>query len=240
MRLLRLLALLWSTAALVASTDIQSYTLRVQAEGGGAGQAMATVRLTGCTAGALNLPLGFASPEGLKLEEAPSGVRLELGPPSGMTLIHFQFPDGMPTQATLRFSFSLKQVFQVTQLALGEKPTLPTGSRSFRHAFVNTQEAPIDTYRLEFLFPEGLMAQAIREQLPRPKKSEIGPRVLLSKLEGRQAAILQFTDLHQGDDTSMVLELVPTRRSLGWLIAGLLLGGLYLFKFKDLVTKQHP
>ncbi|MBK9795010.1 MAG: hypothetical protein IPP58_00675 [Holophagaceae bacterium] len=144
----------------------------------------------------------------------------------------------MPSQATLRFSFGLKQVFLETRLAPGEKSTLPEGSRIFRHAFVNTQEAPIGIYRLEFLFPEGLRAQAIREQLPRPKKSEVGPRVLLSKLEDRQAAILQFAGLHQGDDTSMALELVPSQRSFGWLIVGLLIGGLYLVKFKDLVAKK--
>ena len=102
---------------------------------------------------------------------------------------------------------------------------------------MNTQETPIGTYRMEFLFPEGFMVQAIRDQRPRLKKQEARPRVLLSKTADHQAATLQFTDLHQGDDTSMALELVPTRRSLGWLLAGLLLGGAYLFKFRDLVAK---
>jgi hypothetical protein len=240
MNLMRLLILLMLSSALTAGTGIQSYVIRLQAVDDGGGQAVATVALTGCTAGMLALPLGFASPEGLKLEEAPPGVQLDLGPRNGMTSLHFQFPEGMPAQATLRFSFTVKQVFQVIQLAPGEKSTLPKGSQLFRHAFVNTQEAPIETYRLEFLFPEGFMAQAIREQLPKPKKSEVGPRVLLSQVEGRQAATLQFADLHQGDDTSMALELVPSRRSFGWLVAGLLLAGLYLFHFKDLVARKQP
>ena len=240
MRLLRLLTLLLLSSALVASTDIQSYAIRIQAADDGGGRAIATVTLTGCTPGLLALPLGFASPEGLTLEEAPAGVKLALGPRNGMTSLHLQFPEGMPAQATLRFSFAVEQVFQVLQPAPGEKSTLPKGSRLFRHAFVNTQETPIGTYRMEFLFPAGFMAQAIREQLPKLKKSEVGPRVLLSQVEGRQAATLQFTDLHQGDDTSMVLELVPARRSLGWLVAGLLLAGLYLVRFRDLVAKKRP
>ena len=240
MMVLRLLTLLMLSSALAAGTDIQSYVIRLHAADDGGGQAIATVALTGCTPGMLALPLGFPSPEALRLEEAPSGVKLELGPRNTMTSLHFQFPAGMPDQATLRFTFSVKQVFQVIQLAPGEKSTLPKGSRLFRHAFVNTQEAPIETYRLEFMLPEGFMAQAIREQLPKPLKSEVGPRVLLSLVEGHQAATLQFRNLHQGDDTSMVLELVPSRRSLGWLLAGLLLAGLYLFHFRDLVTKKQP
>lgn len=238
MRALRLVILLWLSTVFAMAAEIQSYSVRLQATDDHAGEAMVAVALTGCAPGTLALPLAFSAPENLRLVEAPPGVRLELGPRNGMTLLRFHFPEGMPSQATLRFSFSLSQVFLETRLAPGEKSTLPAGSRIFRHAFVNTQESPIGIYRLEFLFPEGLRAQAIREQLPRPKKSEVGPRVLLTKLEHRQAAILQFAGLHQGDDTSMALELVPSQRSLGWLIVGLLLGGLYLVKFKDLVAKK--
>ncbi|MBK8571746.1 MAG: hypothetical protein KA743_05565 [Geothrix sp.] len=240
MSLLRLLLLLLLQTTLVAATRVESYTIKLQALQEGGGRAVATVALVGCTPGSLVLPLGFPSPEGLRLEESPAGVKLALGPRNGMTSLHFMFPEGMPTQASLRFSFAVKEVFQVVQLAPGEKSLLPKGSRLFRHAFVNTQEALIGTYRLEFLFPEGLMAQAIREQLPKPKKSEVMPRVLLSKSAGFQAAVLQFSDLRQGDDTSMTLELVPNRRSLGWLWAGLLMAGLYLFKFRDLIAKKGP
>lgn len=235
MKLMRLCVLLMLPSILVMGAEIQSYTVRLQAAHDGAGAGMATVSLTGCTPGTLAIPLAFSSPENVRLEESPAGVRLELGPRNGMTLLRLHLPEGMPTQASLRFSFTVKQVFQGVSRAPGEKSTLPAGSRIFRHAFVNTQEIPIGVYRLDFLFPEGFRAQAIREQLPKPKKSEVGPRVLLSKLEGRQAATLQFSGLHQGDDTSMALELVPSQRSFGWLVAGLLLAGLYLFYFRDLV-----
>jgi hypothetical protein len=237
MSLMRLFLLLMLPAALSAATRVESYAVQLHATPEGSGQGMVALSLTDCAPGLLVVPLGFSAPEDLRIEEAPTGVRLEPGPRNGMTSLHFHFPEGMPAKATLRFSFTVKQVFQVLQLAPGEKSTLPKGSRIFRHAFVNTQETPIGLYRLELLFPEGFMAQAIREQLPKPKKHEAGPRVLLSKTADHQAASLQFTDLRQGDDTSMALELVPTQRSVGWLLAGLLLGGIYLFKFKDLVAE---
>jgi hypothetical protein len=198
------------------------------------------VTLANCTPGPLSLPLAFTAIEDLRLEEAPTGVRLESARHNGMTSLLFTLPQGVPARTSLSLSFRLMQVFQVPKLNPGEKSTLPASSRVFRHAFVNTQDAVIGTYRLEFLFPEGLMAQAIREQLPKPAKSEVGPRVLLTKQEGRQAAILQLNKLQQGDDTSMAIELVPVRRSLGWLLAGLVLAGLYLFRFRDLVAKKLP
>jgi hypothetical protein len=44
--------------------------------------------------------------------------------------------------------------------------------------------------------------------------------------------------LEQGDDTSMQLEVVPSRRSLLWLAAGIALSALYLVRFRDLVARK--
>ncbi len=240
MRALRLLMLLLLASTLPGATDIQSYLVRLRASENGSGQAMATVVLTGCTPGRLDLPLGFPTAGELRLLEPVSGVQMEQISHRGISILRFMLPEGFPPQATLRFSFTVREVFQPIKSAPGEKATLPAGSRLFRHAFVNTQEAPIGTYRLELLFSEGTMAQAIREQLPKPTKSEVGPRVLLCKLEGHQAAVLQYSQVDQGDDTSMVLELVPARKSLAWLIVGLLLSGVYLYYFRDLVAPRRP
>lgn len=237
MKTLRLIALVLLTSVLAMAVDIPSYKVRLQAEPDGSGQAVATLALTGCTPGTFNLPLGFMAVQDLRIEEPAAGIRVESSERNGMTQLKVTLPPDVPAKTNLKFSFRLKQVFQVVKLKPGEKSTLPASSRTFKHAFVNTQEGVIGAYRVEFLFPDGLMAQAIREQLPKPAKSEVGPRVLLTKLDGHQAAILQFNKLQQGDDTSTIVELVPTRRSYGWLLAGLLLGGLYLVKFKDLVAK---
>ncbi len=237
MKMLRLLTFILLGSVLGMATDVQTYTIRLQAESDETGKAVGVLALATCTPGVLVLPLGFAAVEDLRLEEPAVGVRLESVARNGMTQMKLTLPADIPAKTNLKFSFRLKQVFQVTKLKPGEKSTLPASSRSFKHAFVNTQEGVIGNYRVELIFPNGLMAQAIREQLPKPAKNEVGPRVLLTKLEGRQAAILQLSKLQQGDDTSMVVELVPIRRSYGWLIAGLVLAGLYLFCFRDLVTK---
>lgn len=239
MKLFRLMTLALASSVLALAVDVPTYTVRLQAAPDGSGQALATLALAGCAPGTFNLPLGFTAVQDLRLEEPSAGIRLEASERNGMTQLKVTLPQDIPAKANLRFSFRLKQVFQVPKLKPGEKSPLPASSRIFKHAFVNTQEYPIGAYRVEFLFPEGLMAQAIREALPKPAKNEVGPRVLLAKVERREAAILQFNKLQQGDDTSMAVELVPVRRSFGWLIAGLLLGGVYLVKFRDLVATRR-
>ncbi len=239
MKILRLFSCLLLASVLGGATEITSYHLRFDLALDGTGKGMATVLATACVPGQMNIPLGFTGIENLQLEEAPKGVRLEPGPSNGQILLHAFLPEGVPPEATLRFSFRVRRAFLEPEGGPGEKPTLPSGSRLFRHAFVNTQEGTIGSYRLELLFPGGMMAQAIREQLPRPKRSDVNPRVKLSKLEGRQVAILQLAAMKQGDDTSMLLELVPGRKSLGWMLAGLLLGGMYLFHFRDLVKRKE-
>jgi hypothetical protein len=240
MRTLRLITLALLSSVLALAVDVPTYTVRLQAAPDGSGQAVVSLALAGCTPGSFNLPLGFTAVQDLQVQEPAAGIRVEPTERNGMTQLKITLPPEVPAKTNLKLSFRLKQVFQVVKLKPGEKSALPASSRTFKHAFVNTQEYLIGAYRVEVLFPDGLMAQAIREQLPKPAKSEVGPRVLLSKLDGHQAAILQFNKLQQGDDTSMIVELVPTRRSLGWLLAGLLLGGVYLFKFKDIVTSKQP
>jgi hypothetical protein len=239
MKTLRLLFCLALASVLAWATEIKSYDLRLVTATDGSGKGQATILLSACTPGEMNLPLGFKQIEDLHLQQAPKGVRLQSGPSNGQILLHAFLPEGISSETRLQFSFSVRQAFFIPEPGLGEKSNLPKGSRLFRHAFVNTQEGTIGSYRFELLFPEGTMAQAIREQLPKPKKSEIGPRVLLARLEGRQAAILQFTSLKQGDDTSMLLELVSQRKSWGWLLVGLVLAGAYLVFFRDLVAPKR-
>ncbi len=238
MRSLRLGAALLAASALALATELPSYQVRLTAARDGSARATATVLVGHCPAGLLVLPLGFSAPEDLKLEEAPPGTRLELGARDTVSTLRFQLPTALDAPVALRFSFRVKQPLQALKTAPGEKGALPAGSRLFRHGFVNTQETPIGVYRLEFLFPEGLIAQAVREQLPKLEKQETGPRVLLSVLDGQQAATLTYANVHQGDATSMAVELVPRQRSLGWLLAGVILAGLYLFHFRDLVARK--
>lgn len=217
-------------------TEIQTYSIRLQANQDGSGTAVGTLSMTGCTPGTLIIPCGFTGMEEVRLVESVPGAKLELEERTKSTQMRLTLPTGVPSQVDVTFSFSLKNVFQVIQLKVGEKSPFPKSDRIFKHGFTNSQDLAIGVYRLEFVFPEGFVAQAIREQLPKPTKGEVSPRVTLSKLDGRQAAVLQLKGLQQGDDTSMTVELAPARRSLLWLVAGLVLAVLYLIGFRDLVS----
>jgi hypothetical protein len=103
---------------------------------------------------------------------------------------------------------------------------------------VNTQPTLIKDFSFLAALPEGSRFQAIREQLPKQKKSEAEPRVRLGGENGRQSALLKIASLKQGDATSMQLEIVPNSRSLLWLLVGLILSALYLVRFRDLVARK--
>lgn len=219
----------------LAATEITGYETRLVTESDGSGRATVKLTLAKAEPGPLSIPLGFSGFEALSLESAPSGTQLRQGPLQGQAKLHAQLPETVSPDCTLVFSFRVPRVFQEVRPQPGEKQTLATGNRLFRHAFVQTQEGTLGTYRFEVLFPQGMMVQAIKEALPKPRRTEVQPRVRLTKFDGRQAAVLALDHLQQGDDTALLLELTPERRSLGWLAVGLALAGLYLFYFRDLV-----
>lgn len=236
----RLLPLLLLAVATLGATDIKSYQVRLDAAADGSATGTAEIQLSGCAPGRLNLPMGFSNIDGLRIDQAPKGLRLEQGPTNGQVLLHLDLPAGVAAEITVGISFRVPKAFVRIEPGPGEKSSFPAGSRLFRHALVATQEGVLGSYRFELLFPPGSRAQSIREQLPKLGKTEVGPRVRLGKSDGRQNAVLQMSALKQGDDTSMALELVPEGKSLGWLAVGLLLSGLYLFYFRDLVAKANP
>jgi hypothetical protein len=234
-----LLGILAATT-LAAGARITTYTVRLDASSTGAGVAWAELRFAGAEPGGCLIPVGFRDLPGLALEAAPPGTRLEAGPSDGQSLVRLTLPEGIPADATVRFRFDVPEAFVVRKLGPGERQTFPTGNRLFRHAFVNTQPVDIEVYRFEFCLPAGARVQAIREQLPRLTKTEVGPRVALQAIESRKAAVLLCRELHQGDDTSMGIELLPEGRSYGWLAVGLLFSALYLIYFRDLVSPANP
>jgi len=214
----------------LSAGEIRQYATRLDLAPDGTAQATATVTLAGTPGETLELPIGFkasgviltAGPQGLRLEPAASGVRVTLP----------------PGEATFTFTYHASGVFAQEPVAEGEKATLPASSRMVRHTFVNTREAVILDYSVLAILPSGYRVQAIREQLPKVRKTEIEPRVRLGKADGRQTAFLHTTGLKQGDDASMVLEAVPNHRSLLWLAAGLAIALLYLYYFRDSIRPK--
>jgi hypothetical protein len=235
-----LLAFLAMTLACAsaAAVEIRSYETRIDLDGAGAARARASLVLAGAAAGRIRVPLGFARIDEFRPGDAPAGVTMASRNSADSAWVEVELPEGVPAELTLGFSFASNGVLFVPKPEPGQKATLPEGSRLLRHRFVNTQEAPIGRYAATVLFPEGVIAHNIREQLPRVGRKEFVPRVELERHEGRQGALLQMTNLRQGDRTSMELEIVAERRSLVWLLMLLPLAAGYLYAFRDLVKKE--
>jgi hypothetical protein len=225
--------------ASASALEIRRYETRIDVGRDGAARATAILELTGASAGRLRVPVGFAKVGEFRAGEAPAGVTMISRSSADATWIEVELPEGVPAELKLGFSFRSNGVLFVPKPEPGQKPTLPEGSQLLRHRFVNTQEAPIGRYAVMVLFPEELIAHRVNEQLPRVGRKEFIPRVELDRFEGRQGALLQMSNLRQGDRTSMELEIVAERRSFVWLLLLLPLAAGYLIAFRDLV-KSAP
>jgi hypothetical protein len=233
-RTLRVLPLLFLAASLMAGTRIKQYNLSLAAEPNGSGRANATLLLEGCVPGTLVVPIGFSQMKELHADAGPDGWRLE----AGTKVVKVTLPEGVPGTCQVAFSFPVAEVFQPPiKPNTGEKP-IPAKNRIFRHALLNTQETAIQGYRFELRLAPGYLVQTIREQLPKLGKLEAGPRARLDKVDGRQGAFLQVATLNQGDNTSLVMEITPARKSPLWLLVGIVLAAFYLYYFRDLVARK--
>jgi hypothetical protein len=231
----RALALFLLTSGLAWGAEIREYTTRVDVHADGAGRAASTLVLTGDPSEIVVIPLSHGAWTSFRPAEVPDGLRLE-PPREKATTFRVTLPAASSRESRLSFTFDIPQVFSRPEdPAAGGKLTIPRNSRMLRYAFVNSQETLIKDFRVLVTLPERTRFHAIREQLPKQTKSEAEPRVRLGGEGGRQDALLRLANLRQGDDTSMVLEAVPDRRSLLWLAVGVVLSALYLFKFRDLV-----
>ncbi|MEO8585821.1 MAG: hypothetical protein ABI584_06650 [Acidobacteriota bacterium] len=231
------LALLALAPRLVRAAEVSQYTTRLDVDAEGAGRATSSLVIAGSPAEVVEIPLSHGAWTNFRPAEIPDGLRLE-PPRERATTIRVTLPPASAEPSRVSFTFDVPKVFLKTEdPSAGAKLTLPRESRILRYAFVNSQETLIKDFRMLVALPEGQRFQAIREQLPKQTRSEAEPRVRLGGEGGRQNALLRLANLDQGDDTSMQLEVVPSRRSPLWLVLGVILSALYLFRFRDYVAE---
>ena len=92
--------------------------------------------------------------------------------------------------------------------------------------------APVD---LAVTFPDGWRALAIREALPKLRKGEVTPRARLETIDGRPGVRLHADSVQQGETVALQIDMARVTPPWGWLAAGTMLAGAYLYSFRDLV-----
>lgn len=225
----------------VQATQIKSYEGQVDVAAEGSSRARLQLQLEKVRPGAFLVPLGAGlKPEGaVTLDSAPLGTTVKLVTSGERPHLELVFPESVEATSPVQLSFAVNKVLTEPKPRSSGKKILPDGSLLLNHAFVNTQPYTIGSYRMAMSLPGDSRVHAVREELPKAKRSEIEPRVGLNGENGRQGALLQVADLKQGDSTSMSLEVVPDHRSFTWLIVGLALSIAYLFGFRHLVSKPR-
>ncbi len=237
MKILTVPALVLAAILPAAAADhtISAYEVTLAIAEDGSAKATAVVTVDGATPGVLAIPLGFPGIGAVEVTDGPAGTVAAARAVNGQSELVLTLPDGAPASCRVAITFPVGRAFQKTEPGPGERRTLPEGVLLFRHAIVNAEPSAIGRYRFSVSFPASLRAHAVREALPRLRKTEAGPRARLGAVDGRGGAWLEVTKLSQGDSASLQIELVPGGRSPAWVIAGLVLCVLYLVYFRDLV-----
>ena len=235
-----MLTLLMMSCALAQAAAIDRYVTRLDIQPDGAGVAQLEVQVAPCQPGGLSLPVGFGGVDALQVLAAPQGTQAKAVAGKDASRVDILLPDGVADTCSLRLSMSVGKALGRPVVAAGEKTKLAADTQVFRHVFVNTGALPIGVYELSVALPEDRRVQKVVEQSPRPKRSEVLPRVRLDRFGEQQGATLQLAAMKQGDRTAMTLNVVPARPSYGWLLVGLLIAVAYLVGFRSLVSTSEP
>ncbi len=220
-----ILSILSARVAGAAEPSMSKYELRLDTRADGSGTVVLAVEAEAAGEATLTLPFPFKDCESLSLVEGPAGAVLKAENVNTQARIVVSLPSASPGTLTLRLRCDLKQ-------ALSE-PT-PAG-RFVRVSLLNTEPGSIGEVSVQVTFPDGLRGHAIREARPVAGKSEASPRAVLDEIDGRAGVRLETLVLTQGDTAALRVDLTSARPSPGFLVAGLLLGILYLISFRDLV-----
>lgn len=234
-----ILTLLMSSAVAQAAV-IDRYVTRLDIGPEGAAVAQLEVSVTSCQPGRLSLPVGFGGVDAPQVLAAPVGTSLKAVPGKDSSRIDIELPDGVADTCTLKLALPVAKALGRPELAEGQKAKVAADTQVYRHVFVNTGAVPIGIYELSVLLPDDRRVQKVVEQSPRPRRSEVLPRVRLERFGEQQGATLQLAAMKQGDRVAMTLNVVPTRPSYGWLLAGLVLAAAYLVGFRSLVRAPEP
>lgn len=229
--------------------EIKLYTSRFEIAADGSAAVTVDLHLTEVQGpGRVLLPVGSPGLDDFKIIEVPNDIQLTPLPKKGQSLVEIVLGEKARGPQAVKFSYKVGNFMEKAKVADGDKLDIPSHNSLVKHSLINTQENTIESYRAEVILPEHSRVQLIREQLPKPKKTDVLPRVRLDGFtlkDGneqtvlRQGALLQMTQMKQGDRTSMVLEAVDDRRSYGWLLVGLAIAIGYLITFTNLVSSSN-
>lgn len=221
-----ILSIICARAAGAQDAAVSRYDLRLDTAANGPARATLTLVLDRVeAASAAVVPFPFAEARNVALAQGPEGTLVAVEETNGQARLLLTLPPGTRTPIELRLTCEVH----------GAISDPGPAARIVRLALLNTERAPIRDLRFVITFPDGLRGHAIRDARPAAGKTEAGPRAVLDAIDGRSGARLQVGALPQGETAALRVELARARPSSAWLLAGLVLGALYLVSFRDLI-----
>lgn len=217
------------TATREAATPVTAYELRLDLRPDGSADVALTLHVAASGSQTVRVPFPWSELTEARLATAPPSSTYTVTPSGERATLSVDLPMAPSAPLEIRLIGRVKGVVS--------EPG-PAG-RSMRLAMMNVEPATLPDLTFLIAFPEGWRAHAIREALPKAGKSDAAPRAVLQFVDGRPGVRLHADALVQGEAASLRIDLAPTSRSPGWLIAGLALAALYLRSFRDLTASMQ-
>ena len=226
------LALLAAGALRAAGPEIVSLEERIALDPTGTATVAVTVKLAKAEAGTVQVPTRFKAAEGLKVEGLP-GVAVALSDKGGVRAFALNLPAAPPDPAVVKIAFTVPGFYDWKKEKVAD-----FGNRSLEYKFMNTLPGKVQAYALELMLPPGYLVNTVDDSTPKLTSKTPVPPYKILRVNGISGISIKHKDLGIGDTCSLKIRFKEDRKSIALLVGGLVLCGLYLVGYRDLVSHR--
>jgi len=185
----------------------------------------------------LLLPFGFDDTTNFSILSGPASIPQDdqgLPEPTptilGRPMLHLEVAGTAVRGDTIRVAASAPNWFSA------EDSSLPYGEFLMDRHFVNTSTYVLQDVRMSVVLPEGMLVHSIEKVVPAysPKKNP-QPPFKVARLGNRGMATLAVAQMEPTNAIRLSVNVRPSQRGLIPLFGGLIMAGLYLFFFRDVL-----
>jgi hypothetical protein len=135
---------------------------------------------------------------------------------------------------TLEFRFHLAKAS-----AFATETTEDFGNRVISYRMVQSSQGPVDLMSVRIVLPEDFVINKILSSSPAGKANSSSSPYILGMVVGRHCVTLTDSTVRQGDVVALEFQAKQAAKSPVLIVALVLIAGVYLFAFRDLLKKAN-
>jgi len=219
-----------------AHAHISFYEEKITIHRNGSADIITVVDLSGYAGGGIALPLNYIWVEKISARFRENNVYLNAGIANvnGIDYLQVSFDKGQGNNKHLIVTYRDPAYLLWKKAGPGEH-----GVYSYKSEFQNTIPFVIDEFEMEVVLPEGFTIHKITKSKPEFTKKDPAPPFLYTNAKDGSHLMIRALKLGFGKSTSLEYTFIQKKTSFPLLIGGLILMGLLLFFFKDVLKERN-